>query len=277
MASPSVPCPKTASLFVSSPQPIPKQHQHRSVSFQLSSPALLEGSSLKFQGSRHNKSNASKVFAQLNEVAVMESSNSAPIPETELELAIESAALLTVPDSSSISVFMTQVADLVRLVDSRDIVELQLKQLDCELIIRKKEALEQNTATAPVVMMQPHYHQAMAPYHPPQPSAPAPASAGPAPSPPALLPAPPAPAKPKSSHPPFKCPMAGTFYRAPAPGAPPFVKVGDTVQKGQVLCIVEAMKLMNEIEADRSGTIVEIIAIDGKPVSVDTPLFSIEP
>ncbi|KAI8543235.1 hypothetical protein RHMOL_Rhmol08G0201600 [Rhododendron molle] len=276
MASLSVPCPKTAaSLFVSSPHPIPKQHQHRSVSYQSSSPALLTGSSLKFQGSRHNKSNASKVFAQLNEVAVMESSNSAPIPETELELAMESAALLTVPDASSISVFMTQVADLVRLVDSRDIVELQLKQLDCELIIRKKEALEQNTATAPVVMMQPHYPQAMAPYHPPQHSAPT--SASPSPSPAALLPAPPAPAKPKSSHPPFKCPMAGTFYRSPAPGAPPFVKVGDTVQKGQVLCIVEAMKLMNEIEADRSGTIVEIIAIDGKPVSVDTPLFSIEP
>lgn len=196
----------------------------------------------------------------------MESSNSAPILETELELAIESVALLTVPDASSISVFMTQVADLVRcikrnpsfsprvfvcwiyflihlniiflirLVDSRDIVELQLKQLDCELIIRKKEALEQNTATAPVVMMQPHYPQVMAPYHPPQPSAPAPASTGPAPSPPALLPAPPAPAKPKSSHPPFKCPMAGTFYRAPAPGAPPFVKVNFFIRFSSV-CI----------------------------------------
>lgn len=112
-------------------------------------------------------------------------------------------------------------------MDSRDIVELQLKQLDCELLIRKKEALEQHTAIAPVVMMQPHYPQAMGPYHPPQPSAPAPASASaaPTPSPPALLPVPPAPAKPKSSHPPFKCPMAGTFYRAPAPGAPAFVKV----------------------------------------------------
>lgn len=185
----------------------------------------------------------------------MESSNSSLVPETELDLAIESTALLTVPDASSISVFMTQVADLVRcikrnpsfsprvffrcmyflirfnimffirLVDSRDIVELQLKQLDCELIIRKKEALEQHTAIAPVAMMQPHYPQAMIPYHPPQPSAPAPASADPAPSPPALAPVPPTPAKPKSSHPPFKCPMAGTFYRAPAPGAPAFVKV----------------------------------------------------
>lgn len=238
---------------------------------------MLAGSSLRLQGSRHNKSNASKVFAQLNEVAIMESSNSSLVPETELDLAIESAALLTVPDASSISVFMTQVADLVRLVDSRDIVELQLKQLDCELIIRKKEALEQHTATAPVAMMQPHYPQAMIPYHPPQPSAPAPAFADPAPSPPALAPVPPTPAKPKSSHPPFKCPMAGTFYSAPAPGAPAFVKVGDKVEKGQVVCIVEAMKLMNEIEADRSGTIVEILADDGKPVSVDMPLLMIEP
>lgn len=211
----------------------------------------------------------------------MESSNSSLVPETELDLAIESAALLTVPDASSISVFMTQVAEVVRLVDSRDIVELQLKQLDCELIIRKKEALEQHSATAPVAMMQPHYPQAMIPYHPPQPSAPAPApapaSADPAPSPPALAPVPPTPAKPKSSHPPFKCPMAGTFYRAPAPGAPAFVKVGDKVEKGQVVCIVEAMKLMNEIEADRSGTIVEILVDDGKPVSVDMPLLMIEP
>jgi len=207
----------------------------------------------------------------------MESSNSSLVPETELDLAIESAALLTVPDASSISVFMTQVADLVRLVDSRDIVELQLKQLDCELIIRKKEALELHTATAPVAMMQPHYPQAVIPYYPPQPSAPAPASADPAPSPPALAPVPPTRAKPKSSHPPFKCPMAGTFYRAPAPGAPAFVKVGDKVEKGQVVCIVEAMKLMNEIEADRSGTIVEILADDGKPVSVDMPLLMIEP
>ncbi|KAL1566363.1 Biotin carboxyl carrier protein of acetyl-CoA carboxylase 1, chloroplastic [Salvia divinorum] len=71
--------------------------------------------------------------------------------------------------------------------------------------------------------------------------------------------------------------MAGNFYRSPAPGAPPFVKVGDKVQKGQVICIIEAMKLMNDIEADHSGTVVEVLVDDGKPVSLDMPLFIIEP
>ncbi|GMP33339.1 hypothetical protein CsSME_00006705 [Camellia sinensis var. sinensis] len=164
---------------------------------------------------------------------------------------------------------MTQVAHIVKLVDSRDIMELQLKQLDCELVIRKKEALQ---VAAPVVMMQPHSAQAMVPSQFPQAQV-----SAPIPSPPASAPVPPSPAKPKSSHPPLKCPMAGTFYHCPAPGAPPFVKVGDKVQKGQVVCIIEAMKLMNEIEADQAGTVVEVLAEDGKPVSVDTPLFTIEP
>ncbi|XP_042439953.1 biotin carboxyl carrier protein of acetyl-CoA carboxylase 2, chloroplastic-like [Zingiber officinale] len=63
--------------------------------------------------------------------------------------------------------------------------------------------------------------------------------------------------------------MTGTFYRNPGPGLPPFVKPGDKVNKGQVLCIIEAMKLMNEIEADQAGTVVEILLIeDGKPVGV---------
>lgn len=108
-----------------------------------------------------------------------------------------------------------------RLVDSRDIVELQLKQLDCELIIRKKEALPQPAVAAPVIYSQPPTHQAMLPPQLPPASAPAPAAT----SSPASAPAPPAPTKPKSSHPPFKCPMAGNFYRSPAPGAQAFVKV----------------------------------------------------
>uniref|UniRef100_A0A2P2NMX5 Biotin carboxyl carrier protein of acetyl-CoA carboxylase n=1 Tax=Rhizophora mucronata TaxID=61149 RepID=A0A2P2NMX5_RHIMU len=103
----------------------------------------------------------------------------------------------------------------------------------------------------------------------PAPATPTPAAAPPAP--------PPAPKASTSSHPPLKCPMAGTFYRCPAPGEPPFVKVGDKVHKGQVICIIEAMKLMNEIEADHSGTIAEILVEDGKPVSVDMPLFVIAP
>jgi len=72
-------------------------------------------------------------------------------------------------------------------------------------------------------------------------------------------------------------PFVGTFYRTPAPDQPPFVEVGSVVRKGQVLCIVEAMKLMNEIEADAAGKIAEILAENGQPVEFGQPLFRIEP
>jgi acetyl-CoA carboxylase biotin carboxyl carrier protein len=72
-------------------------------------------------------------------------------------------------------------------------------------------------------------------------------------------------------------PMVGTFYRAPSPNADAFVEVGDTVQPGQVVCIVEAMKLMNEIEADRAGEIVEIPVANGQPVEFGETLFRIRP
>jgi acetyl-CoA carboxylase biotin carboxyl carrier protein len=70
-------------------------------------------------------------------------------------------------------------------------------------------------------------------------------------------------------------PFVGTFYRSPSPDAPPFVDVGSGVREGQALCIVEAMKLMNEIEADGAGTIVEILAENGKPVEFGQKLFKI--
>ena len=72
-----------------------------------------------------------------------------------------------------------------------------------------------------------------------------------------------------------KSPIVGTFYDAPSPGSPVFVKVGDTVEVGQVLCIVEAMKLMNEIESDAAGEVVERIAIAGQPVEYGQALFTI--
>jgi acetyl-CoA carboxylase biotin carboxyl carrier protein len=73
-----------------------------------------------------------------------------------------------------------------------------------------------------------------------------------------------------------KSPIVGTFYDSPSPGSAPFVKVGDVVEVGQVLCIVEAMKLMNEIEADAAGEIVARIATSGQPVEYGQPLFSIK-
>jgi acetyl-CoA carboxylase biotin carboxyl carrier protein len=72
-----------------------------------------------------------------------------------------------------------------------------------------------------------------------------------------------------------KSPIVGTFYEAASPGSPPFVKVGDTVKEGQVLCIIEAMRLMNEIEADASGVIVKQFVQNGSPVEYGMPLFGI--
>ena len=71
-------------------------------------------------------------------------------------------------------------------------------------------------------------------------------------------------------------PMVGTFYSAPSPDSPVFVKVGDKVAQGQTLCIIEAMKLMNELEADTAGTITKILVENGQPVEFGTPLFEIE-
>ena len=91
---------------------------------------------------------------------------------------------------------------------------------------------------------------------------------------PAPEPAAAAPAEPKGHT--LKAPMVGTFYRAPSPGAPAFVEVGQSVSKGQTLCIIEAMKLLNEIESDVAGTVKAILVENGQPVEYGQPLFLIE-
>ncbi|CAA3028723.1 biotin carboxyl carrier of acetyl- carboxylase, chloroplastic-like [Olea europaea subsp. europaea] len=246
------------------------------VSFRLSHKSKLRFSSKSLQ---YGWKCSAEVRAQLNEVAVGGSANAAATTPVKSEISsaakdvknsVESPPP-TLASEESLSEFFTQVASLVKLVDSKDIVELQLKQLDSEVLIRKKEAFPP-PPSAPVTMVNSHTQPAkLPPVLAPSPLLTHAPSAAPTPAP-----------SPKtqtseSSLPPLKCPMAGTFYRSPGPGEPPFVKVGDKVQRGQVLCIIEAMKLMNEIEADQSGTIVEILAEDGKPVSVDTPLFVIKP
>ena len=82
---------------------------------------------------------------------------------------------------------------------------------------------------------------------------------------------------PAEDHPAITSPMVGTFFRAPSPEAEPFVTVGQKIEKGQVVCIVEAMKLMNEIEADRSGRIAEILVENAQPVEFGQQLFLLEP
>jgi acetyl-CoA carboxylase biotin carboxyl carrier protein len=97
----------------------------------------------------------------------------------------------------------------------------------------------------------------------PAPSAPAPAAAA-------------APAAAGNRHT-VRAPMVGTFYRASSPGAKPFVEIGQTVKAGQTLCIIEAMKMLNQIEADRAGVIVEVLADNEQAVEFDQPLFAIDP
>jgi len=99
-----------------------------------------------------------------------------------------------------------------------------------------------------------------------------------------VAPAPPAAAPPETGRPAeeeqlhtVKSPIVGTFYESPAPGSPAFVKAGDSIRAGQVLCIIEAMKLMNEIEADISGEVVKRLVANGQPVEYGQPLFSIRP
>lgn len=112
-------------------------------------------------------------------------------------------------------------------------------------------------------------------------SAPAPAFAAPAAAPVAAAPAAPAsapaaaPVAPVSSGHVVKSPMVGTFYRSPSPGSPSFIEVGKTVKAGDVICIIEAMKMMNQIEADKSGVIEAILVEDGNPVEFDQPLVTI--
>jgi acetyl-CoA carboxylase biotin carboxyl carrier protein len=73
-----------------------------------------------------------------------------------------------------------------------------------------------------------------------------------------------------------KSPMVGTFYRSSAPGAKAFVEIGDTIKQGETICIIEAMKILNEIEADKSGTVTQILCENGQAVEYGQPLFTIE-
>jgi acetyl-CoA carboxylase biotin carboxyl carrier protein len=107
----------------------------------------------------------------------------------------------------------------------------------------------------------------------PAPMAAAPAAPAAAPAAAAAAPA----AAPASKGQDVKSPMVGTFYASPEPGAKPYVSVGQTVNKGQVLCIIEAMKIMNEIESEVSGKVIEILASDAQPVEYGQVLFRVDP
>ncbi|WP_332852964.1 acetyl-CoA carboxylase biotin carboxyl carrier protein [Duganella sp. S19_KUP01_CR8] len=151
---------------------------------------------------------------------------------------------------------LRKLKTLIDLVAESDIAELEVTEGESKVRIVKSSALPQNQ----MVMMQP---QGMPQYH----AAPAQAAA------PAAAPVTAVAAEPTGHV--VKSPMVGTFYRSSAPGSPAFVEVGAVVKEGDTLCIIEAMKLLNEIDADKSGTITQILVENGQPVEFGQPLFVI--
>jgi acetyl-CoA carboxylase biotin carboxyl carrier protein len=151
---------------------------------------------------------------------------------------------------------LRKLKTLIDLVAESDIAELEVTEGESKVRIVKSSAMPQNQ----MVMMQP---QGMPQYHAAPAHAPAPAAA-----PVAAVAAEP------TGHV-VKSPMVGTFYRSSAPGSPAFVEVGAVVKEGDTLCIIEAMKLLNEIDADKSGTITQILVENGQPVEFGQPLFVI--
>jgi acetyl-CoA carboxylase biotin carboxyl carrier protein len=154
-----------------------------------------------------------------------------------------------------------EIQNLIKFVSKSEVAEVNLKLKDFEIKI--KNIGGQTVTYAPQPMMQ---QPVMQPQQTAQPTAS---------STPAEKPA--APAEDNSKYITVKSPMIGTFYRSSGPGKDPFVSVGDSVSPGSVLCIVEAMKLFNEIESEVSGKIVKILADDSTPIEYDQPLFLIDP
>jgi len=159
---------------------------------------------------------------------------------------------------------LKELKELIDFLDERNIAEFELERGDVK--VRVKRGLDAHTA---VTIPQSHPAIAGAIVVP----AVTHAAATP---PPAVPTATPAPAAEEDLHM-VKSPIVGTFYESPAPGAPPFVKPGDVVRAGQVLCIIEAMKLMNEIESDVSGEVVKRLVPNNQPVEYGQPLFAIRP
>ena len=158
----------------------------------------------------------------------------------------------------------SQIQELIRMVSKHKLSEFSLKEGDFKLVIRNQSGQE---GVAPTVV-----HTVAAPVAAPAPAAPAPAAA-PKTDTPAAAPANDENARYVS----IKSPMVGTFYRSGGPDKPPFLKVGDEVQKGQTVCIIEAMKLFNEIESDLRGKVVKVLVEDATPVEYDQPLFLLDP
>jgi acetyl-CoA carboxylase biotin carboxyl carrier protein len=157
-----------------------------------------------------------------------------------------------------------QIQELIKIINKSNIGELSIEEKDFKITIRQKEEVPpvyQTSAPSPAYLPAPAFSQ---------PSA-APANTQSFGHEPAASP------KPADNLVTIKSPMIGTFYRSSTPDKPAFVSVGDEVTQGKTVCIIEAMKLFNEIESEVSGTIVKVLVDDASPVEFDQPLFLVEP
>jgi len=145
-----------------------------------------------------------------------------------------------------------EIKELLQIFEESGVAEMEVQRGENRLRLRRAPTTQELAVPAAV---------------PPPPPAHAPA--------PAAAPAKTAPTD--ANHTLIKSPIVGTYYDAPSPGAPPFVKIGDTVEPGQVLCIIESMKLMNEIEAEMAGTLVHKLVENGRPVEYGEALFAVRP
>jgi acetyl-CoA carboxylase biotin carboxyl carrier protein len=161
-----------------------------------------------------------------------------------------------------------QIQELIKMINKSNIGEVSIEEKGFKLTIKQKEEPVQQLIAAPLQAAQPVAALAAAPV--------AAAAAGAGPSAAAEKPAKAAEA-PAGNTVTIKSPMIGTFYRSPSPDKPSFVNVGDEITPGKVVCIIEAMKLFNEIESEVTGKIVKVLVEDASPVEYDQPLFLVEP
>jgi acetyl-CoA carboxylase biotin carboxyl carrier protein len=163
---------------------------------------------------------------------------------------------------------LNEIQDLIKFVAKSGVTEVEIEQKDFKITI-KSEGKNKGAETPIIVQAAPAALPVAA-----APVAAAPVAAAPAPAAPA---APAATADDDSKFITIKSPMIGTFYRSPGPDKDSFVNVGDTIGKGDTICIIEAMKLFNEIESEVAGKIVKVLVDDASPVEYDQPLFLVDP
>jgi len=168
---------------------------------------------------------------------------------------------LSKPSIPIILMELKEIQDLIKFVAKSGVSEVELESKGFKIVIKTQHVQE-------VIRVPEHtYVQATLPAHAPVPvAAPAPSASPAAESAPASA----------ANQVIIKAPMIGTFYRSAGPGKPPFVQVGAEIKAGEPICIIEAMKLFNEIESEISGTIVKVLADDATPVEYDQPLFLVE-